>query len=111
MSVGPPTPTVPAVALPGLAFIQATVSLRLLAGKLARAAIHCGVSAISVTGSKSLHDVVGQIQRRAVDDVGLHVAERERVAVRRRAGHAADADAAAGAGDVLDDDRLARASP
>ncbi len=53
MSAGPPTPTAPSVALPGLAFIQATISLKSLAGKLARAAIHVGVSAISVTGSKS----------------------------------------------------------
>ena len=53
MSVGPPTPTVPAVALPGFAFSHATSSLRLLAGNAAFATSHCGVSAISVTGSKS----------------------------------------------------------
>ena len=54
-----------------------------------------------------LHHVVGQILRRGIDDVGLVVADGERVAVGRRARDAADADAAAGAGDVLDDDGLA----
>src|SRR5262245_38305731 len=54
-----------------------------------------------------LDDIVWQGLRRGIDDVGLHVPEAERVAVRCRAGDAADADGAAGAAHVLDHHRLA----
>ena len=40
--------------------------------------------------------------------MGLHMADAQRVAVGRGVRHAADADGAAGAADVLDDDGLAK---
>ena len=64
--------------------------------------------AISVIGTKSLHRIVGQalVQRR-VDRVRADRAADERVAVRRRLRDEVRADAAAGAGPVLDDHGLA----
>ena len=56
-----------------------------------------------------VYHVVGEIHRRGVEHVGLHVADADRVSVGRRLRNTADADAAAGAGDVLDDQRLAEA--
>ncbi len=50
--------------------------------------------------------VVGQRQRDRVEHVRLRAADRDRVAVRRRARYAADADAPAGAADILDHDVL-----
>ena len=58
-----------------------------------------------------LHHVVLQGLGRRVDDVRLHMAEAERVAVGRRARHATDPDGAAGAAHVLDDDGLAEQAP
>src|SRR5262249_32574126 len=62
---GPPTPTVPAVALPGFSFSQAINSLRSFAGKVLRATIHCGVSASSDTGSKSFTTSYGGFAHKA----------------------------------------------
>src|SRR6185312_16671422 len=50
--------------------------------------------------------VVGQLHHRGVEHVGLYVTDAQRIAVRRGAGDAADADAAAGAADVLGNDGL-----
>ena len=52
-SVGPPTPTVPMVALPFCSLSQAMSPLRSSAGSVFLAMIQIGVSAISETGSKS----------------------------------------------------------
>ena len=54
-----------------------------------------------------VHHVVVELHDRRIEDVGLHVADAHRVAVGRGVRHAADADGAAGAADVLDDDGLA----
>ena len=54
-----------------------------------------------------LHHVVLQGLAGGVHDVGLNVAEDERVAVGSRARDLADADGAAGPAHILDDDRLA----
>ena len=53
------------------------------------------------------HHVVLQVVHRCVDDMRAPVAHHQRVAVGRRAGAAAHGDRARGAGDVLDDHRLA----
>ncbi len=53
-----------------------------------------------------LHQIELQIIDRAARDVGAPLADRKRVAVGRRTRDAADADRAARAGGVLDDDRL-----
>jgi hypothetical protein len=56
-------------------------------------------------------EVVLQRIDRAVDDMGAEIAEHDGVAVRCRAHHASGCDAAGGAGDVLDDDRLPKRLP
>ena len=53
-SVGPPTPTVPMVALPFWVLSQAMSSLTSPAGSDFRVTIQIGVSAISETGAKSV---------------------------------------------------------
>ena len=52
-SEAPPTPTVPAVALPSRSFSQPTSSLRSFGGSEFRAVSQIGVSANTATGSKS----------------------------------------------------------
>jgi hypothetical protein len=58
-----------------------------------------------------LHDVVRKRESCAVRNVGVPLADVEGVAVRRRARDAADADAAAGAANILDDDGLTQRHP
>jgi hypothetical protein len=96
MSVGPPTPTVPWLAFPSLAFSQAMKPADRRVGDQR----HRG---------EIVHHVVGQVHRRGIEHVGLGVADADRVAVGRGLRDPADPDAAAGAAHVLDHHRLAEA--
>ena len=97
-------------ASPGLAFIQATSSLSLLAGRFFLATMKLRIDRDQPDRLEVLLQVVVDVVDDAAD-VGIPLADVDGVAVRRRARDAADRDAAAGAADVLDDDRLAEDRP
>src|SRR5262249_682970 len=92
---GPPTPTVPTVALPGFSFSQAINSCRSFAGKVFRATIHCGVSAIRETWFEILHHVVLKLITRAVQGGLCPVADADGVSIRSCSCDSPHADAAA----------------
>ena len=69
--------------------------------------IICGVLAMSAIGAKSFTTSTGEIIGDRVDDLGAPLADQQGVAVRLGARDPGDADRAAGAADILDDDRLA----
>src|SRR5882762_8686693 len=96
--------------LPGFAFIHVTSSARLLAARSFFATMSCGLLEIRPIGSKSFFEIVIEFVDDAAD-VGVPLADIEGVAVRRRTGDAADADAAAGAADIFDHHGLSERRP
>ena len=104
--LGEPTPELPCDALSAFAFSQA---MRLL--EVARRHRFPGDDQKRLRRNEPdrleiLQQIVLQRIDRAGRDIGAPLPDAERVAVRRRARDAADADCAAGAGHVLYDDRL-----
>ena len=91
--------------LPGLAFIQATSSFSVFAGRSFLATMSCGLFEISADRLEVLLQVVVELVDDAAD-MGVPLADVDGVAVGRGARDAADRDAAAGAADIFDDDRL-----
>ena len=106
-----PTPAMPTEALSGLALSQAISPFRSSAGRLFLPTINSGSLPIRMIGSRSFK----QIELQGVEAAGQHMrgrgADAQRVAVGGRANRAADAEAAGGAADVLDDDGLAENGP
>ena len=92
--------------LPGFAFIQATSSLRLFAGRFFLASISCGLTEMQPDRVEILLQVVVQLVDDAAD-MGVPLPDVDGVAVGLRARDAPDRDRAAGAADILDHHRLA----
>ena len=97
----------PTDALSGLAFSQPISPFRSSAGRFFLPTISSGSLPIWRIGSRSFK----QIELQRVEAAGQHMrgrgADAQRVAVGGRAHGAADAEAAGGASDILDHDRLA----
>ena len=98
------------LASPGCAFIQSTSDLRSSAGSVFFAISSIGLIEISPIGAKSVLQIVIEIVDDAAD-MGVPLADVDGVAVGRGAREPPDADAAAGAADILDDHRLAERCP
>jgi hypothetical protein len=106
---GPPTPTVPAVALPEFSFSHSMNSFRSFAGKVFLATIQ-GVCQERYR-FEIPHDIVWELIARAIEDMRLPMANAHGVAIRRCARDPAHADATARTEHVLDDHGLAERCP
>ena len=100
-----PLQDVPADSLSGLALIQAISSLRSFAGAAIFSKDHLRAARQQRNRLKIRDEIVSKRIDRAVDDVGAPVADADRIAIGRRAGHASDPMLLI-ADDILDQDRL-----
>src|SRR6266705_2033549 len=93
--------------LPGFAFIHVTSSARSLAGKVIFGDHELGIVGDQADRLKILFQIVVEFVDDAAD-MCVPLADVEGLAVRRRTGEAPDPDAAAGAADIFDYDRLSQ---
>ena len=106
-----PTPAMPTDALSGLALSQAIKPFQIVR----RQALLADDQQRLAADLDDRLEVLQEIERQLIEAAGQHMrgrgADAERVAVGGRANRAADADAARGARDIFDDDRLPQNCP